>query len=128
MRRLLAALVWLSVVGVTACSSGGGADPQPSTPTSPGGGSASTEVAINGDAYLPSGTAVFSPDALTIDRGTTVTWKNNDQTTHTTTANGGLWGGSVAAGGSFSQAFTAAGTYEYHCTIHPYMTGTVIVR
>lgn len=126
MRRTWSAAAVLAVLGVAGCS--GGSGDQPATPTSPGGGAASTEVAINGDAYLPGGRAVFAPDAVTVDRGTTVTWKNNDQTGHTTTANGGLWGSVVSAGGSFSHRFTTAGTFEYHCTIHPYMTGTVVVR
>lgn len=127
MRRLIpkALIVTLLAAG---CSSGGGGGSTPTGPSGPGGGAATAQVAIDGDAYLPSGTAVFAPDTITVDPGTTVTWRNNDQTTHTTTAGGGQWSGTVAAGGSFSRQFTASGTYEYHCSLHAYMTGTVVVR
>lgn len=125
--RLSSRAALLAVMLAVGCSSGG-SNSQPTNPTGPGGGSTSTEVAINGDAYLPSGTAVFAPDSLTIQRGTTVSWKNNDQTAHTTTSNNGVWGSTVSAGGTASHTFTTAGTFEYHCTLHAYMTGTIVVQ
>jgi hypothetical protein len=64
---------------------------------------------------------------IIVKAGTTVTWVNNDDTAHTTTSNNGLWNsGVMAVGASFSFTFSTAGTYPYHCNIHP-MTGTIEV-
>jgi plastocyanin len=70
----------------------------------------------------------FNPPNTPVAPGTTVTWVNNDQTTHTVTANNGAFNsGNLPPGQTFSQTFTTAGTYAYHCNIHPFMTGTVTV-
>jgi plastocyanin len=61
--------------------------------------------------------------------GTTVTWRNTDSTSHTSTSNATGWNsGIIAPGGQFSFAFQAAGTFPYRCTIHPGMVGSVVVR
>lgn len=71
----------------------------------------------------------FSPTTLTVTVGTTVTWTNTGQVDHTVTANGGAFAsGTLSPGASFSFTFRTAGTFAYHCTIHPFMTGTVIVK
>ncbi|MBI5399449.1 cupredoxin family copper-binding protein [Candidatus Saganbacteria bacterium] len=73
----------------------------------------------------------FSSSALSISVETTVTWTNRDSVTHTVTVNSGptsFDSGSITPGSSFSHQFTWAGTYEYHCLPHPYMTGTITVR
>jgi plastocyanin len=57
-----------------------------------------------------------------------VTWTNNDSATHTITGDGGLDSGDVATGGTYSKTFDKAGTYKYHCSIHPTMTGEVVVQ
>ncbi len=72
----------------------------------------------------------FSPAAITVKAGTKVTWKNNDSTTHTVTENDSQAGpasGNLAPGSSYSFTYTTAGTFKYHCSIHPDMTGTVTV-
>jgi plastocyanin len=70
----------------------------------------------------------FSPASVTIAVGDTVTWTNNDQTAHTSTADNGAWdSGPLQPGASFSHSFTAAGTFSYHCAIHPFMTATISV-
>jgi hypothetical protein len=70
----------------------------------------------------------FVPQAATINPGTTVTWTNNDSVTHTVTSDSGIFNsGSLAPGQSFSFTFPSAGTFTYHCTIHPYMTGSIVV-
>lgn len=60
-----------------------------------------------------------------------MTVTNNDNTQHTWTADtaqADTWdSGSLAIGAAFSHTFGAAGTYSYHCSIHPFMTGTVVV-
>jgi plastocyanin len=54
---------------------------------------------------------------------------NNDTVAHTSTSDAIAWSsGIVAPGGQFSFAFPAAGTFSYHCAIHPGMVGTVVVR
>lgn len=72
----------------------------------------------------------FSPAAITVKKGTTVTWTNEDTAGHTVTETDSLKGpasSTIEQGKSYSFTFDTAGTYHYKCTIHPYMTGTVTV-
>lgn len=70
----------------------------------------------------------FYPQTLHVKVGTTVTWTNMDNVAHTVTSDTGLFNSSLLNHmQSFSYTFTTAGTYTYHCTPHPYMTGTIIV-
>ena len=70
----------------------------------------------------------FDPADLSVTVGTTVTWLNEGPTAHTVTADDGSFDSTLmAAGASFSQTFDTAGTFAYHCTIHPEMIGTVTV-
>ncbi len=70
----------------------------------------------------------FNPLSLSISTGTTVTWENNDTTAHTVTADDGSFNsGTIAVGARFTRAFSTTGTFAYHCTLHPEMTGTVVV-
>jgi plastocyanin len=71
----------------------------------------------------------FSPASLTVYVGTTVTWTNNDAMAHTVTSDGSSFdSGNIAPGGKYSRTFSTAGSFPYHCTIHPTMTGTVTVK
>ncbi|SRR5713101_7950800 len=70
----------------------------------------------------------FNPNSLTVKVGTKVTWTNHDSVTHTVTANQGAFNSPVLPGSSFSFTFTKAGTYAYHCMIHPYMMATIVVQ
>ena len=77
----------------------------------------------------------FIPSPVTIDIGATVTWENNDTAAHTSTAGSAVDGPSgvfdsslIMAGSSFSHTFDSAGTYDYFCMVHPWMSGTVIVE
>jgi plastocyanin len=71
----------------------------------------------------------FVPQILTINAGDTVVWTNNDSTAHTVTADAGAFNSpTIGNGGSFSFTFNTAGTYRYHCSIHPSMTGQVVVK
>ena len=70
----------------------------------------------------------FQPASLEVPAGTTVTWTNSGAATHTVTAdNGAFDSGRLASGATFSQTFDTAGTFTYHCEIHPQMTGTIVV-
>ena len=70
----------------------------------------------------------FSPGSLSVIAGSTVTWTNSDTTIHTVTADDGSFNsGNIAVGATYSKVFNTAGTFSYHCTIHPEMTGKVIV-
>ncbi|MDP9046755.1 MAG: cupredoxin family copper-binding protein [Bacteroidota bacterium] len=71
----------------------------------------------------------FSPDTLKIKAGTTVSWMNNDGMAHTVTSDVSLFNsGNMAVGVTYKYTFSAAGTYSYHCAIHPTMTGVVAVN
>lgn len=70
----------------------------------------------------------FNPDFITIDQGDTVVWTNLDGVSHTSTSDDGLWdSGLLGNGDSFTLAFDSAGTFAYHCTPHPSMTGNIEV-
>lgn len=71
----------------------------------------------------------FSPNPIRITAGSTVTWTNSTAPTHTSTSDTGAWNtGNIAPGAtSAAVAFPTAGTFTYHCAIHPSMTGSVIV-
>jgi len=72
----------------------------------------------------------FSPKTFTVPVGTTVTWANHDQVEHVVASADHRFQKSpvVEPGQSFSQTFAAAGTYSYFCSIHPRMTGKIIVN
>jgi plastocyanin len=78
----------------------------------------------------------YAPDTITVVIGvnSTVVWSNGDTVAHTVTSTNIPAGATafsspmIAAGGTYTQMFTVAGTYQYHCTIHSWMTGTVIVK
>lgn len=79
---------------------------------------------------VPISNFAFSPSSVSVRAGQTVTWVNQDSATHDVTSTGGpaqFASGPLAQGQSFSQTFSAPGTYSYFCSIHPQMTGTVTV-
>jgi plastocyanin len=71
----------------------------------------------------------YRPSTLDVLPGETVTWTNVSQRTHTVTSDKGLFdSGEIGGGGSFAVRFDSVGTYAYHCTIHPSITGEIDVR
>jgi plastocyanin len=102
------------------------ASPAPSpSPSSPA--TTATATIVSGASMMT--TTAYSPNPLNILVGTTVMWVNNDNTSHTSTADGGAWSSpTIAPGGQFSFAFGSAGTFSYHCAIHPNMVGTINVQ
>jgi plastocyanin len=71
----------------------------------------------------------FNPSTLTIKTGTKVTWVNDDSVAHTITFDSGMVPNSpiLSPGQSYSVTFANLGSFNYHCSIHPMMLGTVIV-
>lgn len=72
---------------------------------------------------------VFGPQTVTVPVGATVTWTNHDDIPHTSVSTDGVFKSKVMdTDEKFSYTFTKAGTYAYYCSIHPKMTGTVVVK
>ncbi len=119
---------FLAIAALLAAATGCGkaSSPSPMNPSpTPTGGST---VSIVAGAATKTSTA-YSPNPITITHGGAVMWVNNDSTTHTSTANDNSSNsGNIAPGGSFSHTFPSAGTFTYHCLIHPGMVGTVNVQ
>ena len=71
----------------------------------------------------------FVPATMTISAGQSITWTNADPVAHTSTSDDNLWdSGDLSPNTTFSTTFSQPGTYAYHCTIHPFIRGTVIVN
>jgi amicyanin len=101
----------------------------PSTTAVPAATSSST-----GPAAPVAGNAVtidnfkFDPATLTVPVGSTVTWTNKDEEPHTIAAkDGSFHSPTLDTKGAYSFTFTNPGSYDYICSIHPFMTGTVVV-
>jgi len=70
----------------------------------------------------------FSPTTLTVTAGTSVKWTNNDAVTHTVSSDSTFFdSGNVLPNGVYSYTFNTAGTFAYHCKIHPSMKATIVV-
>ena len=97
--------------------------------------SVGNSVTISPGSSVPSNGKFFVPATLTVSTGTTVTWTNGDSTLHTVTSGSAESGNSgtefdssyLAAGKIFQHQFGAAGTFDYYCTLHPWMKGKVVV-
>lgn len=126
MRSLRLALLASSLALAAACNSYSTAEPSPTPSPTPDGPTTAVTIPTNAETL---GNRAFAPDEVSVDAGTTVVWTNTDSVAHTTTADGNAWNsGIVSPGGRFSVKFQTAGTFPYHCTIHPGMVGTVVVR
>ena len=93
-------------------------------------------VIISPGSSSPSNAKFFDPPKLTVSKGTTVTWKNGDSTMHTVTSgsaqggeSGTVFDSSYLTGGkTFQWTPNSTGTFDYYCTLHPYMKGQVVVN
>ncbi|BBY38983.1 hypothetical protein MMAN_31170 [Mycobacterium mantenii] len=82
---------------------------------------------VRGDQVTIDGFA-FAPTTLTVSAGTTVTWTNRDEEPHTVAASDGSFHSpGMGTGATFTHTFSTAGTFDYVCSIHPMMRGTVVV-
>jgi plastocyanin len=70
----------------------------------------------------------YAPAVLSVHRGDTVVWVNRDPFPHTVTAAGTFDSGAIAAGASWKYVATKAGAFDYLCTLHPNMKGTLKVE
>lgn len=71
----------------------------------------------------------FSPRGLTVQTGTAITWKNRDGVPHDATDKDGSWGtGVLREKQSATITFDSPGVYDYYCTVHPNMEGTLTVE
>lgn len=120
---------------MAACGGGGGRSAQAASGSTP-----STTMDMPTDPSPPTGPAVaadavnvenfrFTPAAISVRQGTTVTWTNKDDEAHTVffAFDGSKSPLLVNGSNTYTKTFTTAGTFTYHCTIHPFMTATVTV-
>jgi amicyanin len=111
---------------LAACASTPAAGPAATLPAAP----ADTLAAApqSGQVQVTIAGFAFDPPDLTIKAGSTVTWTNQDSVTHNVTADDNSWGSpDLHQGDTFSHTFDTAGTYAYHCSIHPSMKATITV-
>jgi amicyanin len=134
MTRWLALLLACLALGLVAAGCGGDDDDEgggngAATTEQPadeggggGGGGGGSEVSMEG--------IQFQPAEVTVGVGDTVTWTNDDSVAHDVTADSfsSGEGGGMASGDTFEQTFDEAGTFDYVCTVHPGMEGTVVVE
>ena len=93
-------------------------------------------VSIVQGSSSPSISKAYDPSPLTVKTGTSVTWTNNDSSIHTVTSGlpekgnvGTLFDSSlISPGNTFVHVFDKQGTFDYSCTLHPFMHGQVIVK
>jgi len=97
--------------------------PSATQPTTP---STSTKSPTGAQSISIKGFA-FSPTELTINKGDTITWTNEDSTVHNVVG-GVLHSNDLTKGQSFSYTFTETGTIDYICTHHPSMKGRILVK
>jgi plastocyanin len=127
MHRAVLALIVLC--GFAASCGSSPSTPTPSQNPPPAPNENTNSIVIPSGAYQGTGGSSFSPSTTTVPVGTTVTWTNNDITTHTVTSDTNVWNsGNLAPGDSYSFTFNTKGTFAYHCMIHGFMRGTVVVQ
>jgi len=114
----------LSLLAVTLALAGAACgSSSPSAPTT-----SAADVTINMVGNLANQS--FSPNPTTMKVGQTVAWKNTDSISHDATQDAGRFSTTTVTAGSTSAPITmgTAGTFTYHCTIHPRMVGTITVQ
>jgi plastocyanin len=119
-RAVKMAAVVIVFAAFTACSNNSSGNPMSPNPN-PNPGPGTTAVSISGFA--------FNPASVTVKMGDKVKWTNMDNTGHTVTSNNGGFASSgvLNQNATYTVTFGMTGTFDYHCSIHPTMTGTVTV-
>ena len=113
----------LTALVLSACSSSGSSTTAPAT----GGGSAPPPAASGGGSTVTEANLAFSPTSVTVKVGDTVTFENKDSAPHDVKIDGQDLG-NQAPGATVTWKATKAGTFPFSCTIHPSMTGQVVVE
>ena len=132
-RRPLVTLSAGAILILAACSSGGGATTAPAAAPSvaasaPAAGPACAESAAAGEVSVAAKDFAFNPAAIMAKVGQTITFTNGDSAPHTATLDdGSCTTPNIASGSSDGLLFTTAGTYPFHCKVHPNMKGTITV-
>ena len=122
------ALIILLSISALACGSDYSSPSSPTPSPAPTSGGPSSAVTIPMGAQVL-GNRAFTPGDVEVAVGTTVTWTNTDTVSHTSTSDASGWdSGVISPGRQFSFTYQTAGTFPYHCAIHPGMVGTVTVR
>jgi len=123
-RRMRSAFLLLLAAGLVGAGCGKSSSSNPMAPPVPVGGGGTTLQVLG-----MNGSNSFSPNPGAVTAGTTVAWHNNDVITHTATADNGSFDTGPIAPGTTSAPITmpTAGSFGYHCSIHPTMTGTLTV-
>ena len=125
---ILAILGILGIVAISGCTSYNNSTSNNSSMTNMGNNS-STGNSSSSTNMVTIQNFAFNPATLTVKAGTTVTWNNQDSTTHHVVSDTGAFdSGNLANGQSYSFKFAKSGNYPYHCSIHPSMTGTIVVQ
>ena len=92
-------------------------------------GALASQGAPAADAKVQIDQYAFLPQRITVKPGTTVTWTNDDDAPHTIASSAKVFKSRpLDTGDKFSFTFTTPGTYEYFCSLHPHMTGAVVVE
>ena len=113
--KYLISVLIVAVVFAAGCANYGTSNTQTPPPES------GNAVAIQGFA--------FNPSTLTVKAGTTVTWTNEDSAAHNIVSDSGAFSSdSIPKGNTYSHTFDTAGTYDYHCGIHPSMKAKIVVE
>ena len=113
--------VSLSLIGLMAISMGRAEPPAAPTPPAPVAPASSQTISIKDFAFFP--------QTLTVPSGTTVTWKNLDDEPHTVRGTDAqIRSDALDQDESYSVKFDKPGTYKYGCSIHPKMSGTIVVE
>lgn len=127
LRKHLAAVLAVGVLLLAGCSASrptagtGSSMPMASASvTAPAAPVSGNQVNIDGFAFVPA--------TLTVSAGSTVTWTNHDEEPHTVAAtDGSFHSPGMGTGATYSHTFPTAGKFDYVCSIHPMMHGTVVV-
>lgn len=102
--------------------------PSPTATTTPPPAQSSTQGTVTGNITIR--TMLFTPSQITVKKGEAVKWTNNDDTAHTVTIDHGTGPNSdlIQPGRTYTYTFNQTGSFQYHCSIHPSMRGTIVVK
>lgn len=131
-RAALLALLSPLAVAFTSCGGGGGGGV--TNPPAGGGGGGGGGTGGTPDVIIAivaeNGSMSYSPNPATVTRGQRVAWRNSAGALHTATQNAGAFDTGNIDAGAQSGAITmsTAGSFAYHCAVHPAMVGTLVVQ